>query len=593
MIRFPPPRVPWQLTGNHWLTVPCIHPADGSVHAVGMVNRAARAAVEFAGSADFVDGGGEPLFRPVMRVNGERRDLASGGMAWERAFGWIPTFTSGRQELVLRGTIFTPYGRDADVAGIVLAFAVENRGATELAIELSLEGVLGHRQQRIRTARPFDDSHRVAEAADEVILLDGAGLPSYAALAVGTDAAASIEISAGTSPAWALRRSFTLAAGGREELAFYVGAGPERDGAEATVAVMRRRGWRELLRATRSALQSLSISTGSDALDMVVNRNLLFAYFYAVARALDDAHFYPVRTRAPWNSHGLVVTEWEALAWTIPAIQLADPELARELIVRMCELHGYAPGSGVHYMDGTLFEPGFMLEGAAAYALAVDNYIALAGDEDILQEPSVAETLYASWEDIENRRDGHVPLYSTEVSLSRDPAAAPYTAHANAVAAQALDVFRRTLDEKTAERVEDPEAVRSALRERFGAGENTEAHLRTAIDLLGAASDEDDPVSSVLWLPVHGAISRDAPVYQNTMLALEGSASAHLTMACARLLGAKSRSVLEWLRRAPLDNGLAAEIVDADGRAVANGGDASLAGLLAYTIWQASTGRHG
>jgi len=42
--------------------------------------------------------------------------------------------------------------------------------------------------------------------------------------------------------------------------------------------------------------------------------------------------------------------------------------------------------------------------------------------------------------------------------------------------------------------------------------------------------------------------------------------------------------VLEWLRRAPLDGGVAAEFVDADGRAVANGGDASLAGLLAATV---------
>jgi hypothetical protein len=45
--------------------------------------------------------------------------------------------------------------------------------------------------------------------------------------------------------------------------------------------------------------------------------------------------------------------------------------------------------------------------------------------------------------------------------------------------------------------------------------------------------------------------------------------------------------VLEWLRRAPLDGGTAAEIVDADGRADGNGGDASLSGLLAWTAWYA------
>jgi len=43
--------------------------------------------------------------------------------------------------------------------------------------------------------------------------------------------------------------------------------------------------------------------------------------------------------------------------------------------------------------------------------------------------------------------------------------------------------------------------------------------------------------------------------------------------------------VLAWLRRAPLDGGIAAEWVDEDGRAVENGGDAALAGLLAHTLW--------
>jgi hypothetical protein len=60
-----------------------------------------------------------------------------------------------------------------------------------------------------------------------------------------------------------------------------------------------------------------------------------------------------------------------------------------------------------------------------------------------------------------------------------------------------------------------------------------------------------------------------------------------LVQQCARLIGPDATSVLQWLRRAPLDGGVAAEFVDADGRAVSNGGDASLSGLLAYSVWYA------
>jgi len=79
------PDVPWQLTGNHWLAIPCIHPADGSVHALGVVHRGARAAVEFAGGADFVNGRAPALLKPIVEIDGRVYDLSAGTMAWERA----------------------------------------------------------------------------------------------------------------------------------------------------------------------------------------------------------------------------------------------------------------------------------------------------------------------------------------------------------------------------------------------------------------------------------------------------------------------------------------------------------------------------
>ena len=153
MTPFPPPSVPWQITGNHWLSLPCIHPADGSLHALGVLHRGSRAAIEFAGSPDFLTGAGTPLLRPAVDVDGVRRELSAEPMAWERALGWLPTFTCALGGLVVRGTLFAPHGRDADVAGAVYALSVENRGEASVAVTVSLEGTLGHRQKRVRTPR--------------------------------------------------------------------------------------------------------------------------------------------------------------------------------------------------------------------------------------------------------------------------------------------------------------------------------------------------------------------------------------------------------------------------------------------------------
>lgn len=581
----PPPRVPWQVTGNHWLSLPCIHPADGAVFAVGFLHRGTRSAIEFAGASGFVDGEGPPLLRPRLQMAGKEYTLADAPMAWERAFGWLPTFTWTLGDLVVRGTVFAPYGRDSDVAGAVYALSIENRGSAPLDAAFVMEGTLGHRQLRVRTPRPFEDRHLVAEVGGDVIL-GGRAAAGVVSIAIGADSSSRVEVDNGESPRFSIARGFTAPPGERAEFAFYLAAGPEPDGARASMAVLRRRGWKDLLRDTRDALRSLEQTTGHETLDPFINRNLLFAYFYSVGRALDDAHYYMVRSRAPWNGRGVTVRDWEALMWTLPAVQLADPTLAREILLRACELHGYAPGRGEHYFDGTMFAPGFCVEGAAGYAVAVDRYIRDTNDDRIVEEPVIADTLYLSSDDLAARRDRNVPLYSTEVSPAGDPAPYAFTLHGNAVVANALDVLRRTLDEETARAVEDPEAVRAAMKRHLIAEQERKPVFATATDLAGQYSFEDDSVGSALWLPLYEAVERHDSTYRRTVKRA-ASTPRELVRECARLLGPDSSAVLQWFRRATLDGGVAAEIVSAEGQARANGGDAALSGLLAWTAWYA------
>jgi len=165
-------------------------------------------------------------------------------------------------------------------------------------------------------------------------VLEGTAQPGFAALAIATDGDARVTVEGGQAPRFTLGRKIEVAGGGTGSVAFFIAAGPERDGAEATVASMRRRGWSELLTITRDALQRMEQTVGHDGIDRLINRNLLFSYLYAAGRALDDAHFYLVRSRAQWNGNGITVRDWEALSWTLPAIQLADAALARELLLR-------------------------------------------------------------------------------------------------------------------------------------------------------------------------------------------------------------------------------------------------------------------
>lgn len=588
----PLPKIPWQLTGNHWVALPCLHPADGSLHAVGAISRDLRGAIEFAGSPDFVEGEGPPLLRWRVAVDGAPLELGASRMAWQRVLDWLPTFNTAIGDVTVRGTAFAPCGRRADFPGFVYALSLENRGGASIAVECSAEGVLGHRQHRVRTARAFTDAHGAALVGD-VITLGGADPRSPVALALAQEASPGAADPAcghdATGATWSLTRAATLAPGERVEIAVYGAMGPERDGAAAAVQRMRARGWRALADDTHAAIGALQQSTGSAAVDRLVNRHLVFAYFGAAARAIDDARWYLMRTRVPWHSEGVTLRDWDALMWIVPAVQLADPELGRELLVRTCELHGYAPGRGVNYIDGTPFDIAFSSAAAAAYPVAVDAYVAQTGDDRIVEDAPIAEAMYAAHDDIVASRHPSIPLYATDATPSGADAELPYTLHANAVVAHALDILRQTLDEKSAEKVEGSDAVRAAILRHFATGDATRATLVAATDLEGQTSQRDDPVGSVLWIPQYHLVARDDSLYRRTVRRVEQAApEGRLAQRIAALIGPDAPATLEWLRRAPLDNGLAAELVSDDGVPVGNGGDAALSALLAHTVWFAA-----
>ena len=580
------PRVPWQITGNHWVTVPCIHPADASLHSISVVHAQSRGAIEFASAREYVDGEADPLIRLVLSRGSDRRAFGASGIAWSRDAGWIPTFGFRDGDLAVRGVLCAPHGINADLAGLVIEVTLENRGSSSAEIGISAEGKFGQRLLRVRSAREFSGSSRVEVGQRSSIILEGAEANDPVAVAIGAS-----ELTSNTScsgAGWTIEQRINIAAGQTKSVYFCIAVGQERDGAEAVLDVMRRRGPAALIASTRSALAAMEPATGNQTADRLIARHMFFTYFCSVARAIDDAHLYVVRSRVPWNPHGLTIRDWDALMWVLPAVQLADAPLARELLLRICDLHGYAPGSGVHYLDGSLFEPGFSLEGAAGFPIAVDEYIVHTGDEKVVEEPLLADSLYNAADDIAARKHPTLPLYSTEVTSDGSVPEYPYAVHANTVAALALHILAHTLDEKTAEKVQDAEAVRAAVLRHFTRTDKSykPAFIQSS-DLSGEAEVSTAATAAMYWLPYYDLLGRDDSLYRRTVKPLEVIDTDSLFMWCGRLLGPDGSRALDWFRRAPLDGGLACEYVDAEGRAIANGGDAALSGLVAYTAWYA------
>jgi hypothetical protein len=550
-----------------------------------VIHRGARSAIEFAGHADFLGGNSPPLARPVLRVAGVSKELATEGIAWERALGWLPTFTCPMGALVVRGTVFAPHGRDADVAGAVYTLAVENRGSEPAAVSVALEGTLGHRQQRVRSPRPFDDAHRVARADHAVVVLEGSARPGLVALALGTDGDATVETTDGDAPSYAIRRELVVPPGGRVDVAFYLAAGPERDGAEATVAVMRRRGWRDLLGMTRDALQGLEQTTGNEQIDRLINRQpalrvllcrgpcarrralLSRSYAHAVAWSgrdhtrLGGARLDPPggaarRHRPRTRAAAPRVRAARLRAWAGGALPRRHAVRAR-LLARGCRLVR-TRRRALHPRHGR--RPDRRRAGARRHP------VPLGGRHRGAPRQAGAALLHR----------GHAV---------RAPRPHPYTLHGNAVVAQALEVLRRTLDEETARGVEDPEAVRAAIARHFAAQRDGRQVLANATDLPARPRSTTTRSARRSGSRSTRRSSATTPPTAARARARRGAA---LARGAVRAAGRPRRGRGAAVAPArPARPRVAAEEVDAAGRATANGGDAAVSGLLAYMVWYA------
>ena len=246
-------------------------------------------------------------------------------MAWERALEWLPTFTCTIGDVVVRGTIFAPYGRDADLAGAVYAIALESRGAATIDVRVAPRGhARSSAAARPHRAPDRRRSRSCRAAPTGVSCSKGSAQPGLVALAAERRRRGARSTHEWTR-SYSLARTLTLPAGGHARRRVLPRRGSRarwrrsdgRRPAAARVACAARGA-----RATRCS--SSSRAPGTKAVDRLINRNLLFAYFYGVGRALDDAHYYLVRTRAPWHGRGVTIRDWEALMWTLPAVQLAD-----------------------------------------------------------------------------------------------------------------------------------------------------------------------------------------------------------------------------------------------------------------------------
>ncbi|MBR9989622.1 MAG: hypothetical protein KFH98_07695 [Gemmatimonadetes bacterium] len=613
-----------ELTGNDYVSIPFIG-RDGALDAINVLHGASAGLIEWSSA-------GEALLKPRITFDGSIVEMDD--VRWKRLDRWIPVFVATLTDgSTVTGTVCAPGGYPP-ARGFIIRIEAENRGRAprELQVELDIEWSWS--RLRIATARPLAGRNCMAlDAAGSALTLDaddGRG-PS---LAIGTSHPAEMSAAdgAGAFSPMASPSAITAANGesmrarvsqtvqvrsnSRGGVVFNIGAGRERDGALAAAAALGRAGPDHLLRQARLELSHTLRSAQDHRWADLLNRNLLFNRYFALGRAIDDDRLYLLRSRSPFCPAPALFNEREALLWTLPALIIADPGIAREAMFRVFELASERSGEFVRYVDGGAYDAGFVLDQFLLYGWAIDHYVTATGDASVLDDPLTRQIV------LETDAAGYMRLHpqhvlaGTELLPSGDVADYPFATMANVL----LWVFSDRLPRLQASGNGQGSGDEPPARFQDAAGEiaaavwqhcvsDVDGHpiLASSASLEGDAAVYDDPALSLALVPFFGFCAPDDPVWRATMeflrssryplwrtgnvpglAARAGSKRPRTSALCADLLTWAAPEALDRLLRLHLPAGVAAGDYDVDTGAGGEPHHAALAGFVAWTLARAA-----
>jgi uncharacterized protein len=602
-----------ELTGNDYVSIPAID-ASGAIAGINVLHAGLAGLVEWAG-----DGADTPLFRPAITIGGRPAPLTE--LRWRRLDRWIPTFTATLpDDVAITGTICAPAGYPS-ARGFLFRLDLEHGGRAPLDVTVSLEIGWAWSRHWIATGRPLPGPNVMAVDRAGVLTLesDGGRGPALGIVAGpnavlhGIAAGALQTATNGEAARVRIEERLTLTPRRRASACFFIGAGREADGARAAARALRRTGPDAWLRQARLEL-SHTLRAGQDHRwgDML-NRNLLFNRYFGVGRSIDTDQLVLLRSRSTRCPAPALFNEHEALLWTLPALIIADPGLAREALFRCLDTFSERSGEYLRYIDGGAFDPGFVLDQFLLYAWAIDHYVTATQDASVLDEPVVQQVIAETDGALYMRLHPEHLLCGTELLPSGDAADHPYTTTANALLRAFADALPRLWarnggNDEPPPRFDGMAAeIAATVWQHCVTSIDGEHILVSSANLEGDVAVYDDPEASLALLPFFGFCPADDPAWTATMeflrsrkyplwrdgavpgIAHRGDPGrARLAALVADLLGPLPDDALGRLLRLRLPDGIAAAAYDPGTGIGAEPHHAPLAGFLAWALIRAA-----
>jgi len=607
------------VTGNEFLALPCLS-ENGRIENLNLLSEEARGLLEFQPEK------GKSFLVPFCRLEDEV--LEPQKWTWKQLDYWIPVVeiicAGGKMDITY---LFPPEER-----GGVIVITYKNEGLFAQNISLGLEGSWRGCTHSIYRARNIEGQRQILrdDWTQTMNLEFYSGLPRGALALKGGRERDQVQVGKGEKKRnlgpgkkigvkqgkleFSLEREFQVEAGEKVTWPVYIAAGIEPDAAATTCIHLQRKGWPGMLAESRKWLQARAIDCQPSDLARKVNYNLFFNFFFSSGRSIEKGKLHLLTSRSPRYYVSGAYWPRDALLWSLPGIMELDKERARDLLQTAISRHWSAGGTHSQYITGGELYPGFEVDQLCSYFIALERFWNWPGGKKMVAKMPLNQMArdFFRWLYAWKHQDKF--LFATFLDPSDDPPSYPYVTYNQVLIWRVLGFFIQ-LAEK--ELLGLPLSWLKRLREgiAFEVKEQAVVELGDGRQVLAGTFDGqgnyelyENPPGPLALLPYWGFISREDPLYRNTMgwahssenpYFLEegkysGLASAHadgawvLEVIGQLLAGYKTQQNLSWLKNAPMDGQLACETVDpGTGKACTGLAFATCAGFLGYALARA------
>lgn len=581
------------VTGNEYISLPEIDCKTGAIKDITLLHYSSKGLLDIRAKE-------EGLFNISLFVDDILIDNSK--INWSLFNYWIPKGIYEDECVKIELTIFAPL----DHKGFVYNVCQTNKTSKRIDIKVVFSGTLESLFHCVNEEMYFDGKYEKLNSTwnESFYYSISNGFPciSFAPI-IDTDF---VNKDISDSPlSYKIDCSISLEGNLSKSINAYWGFGYEQVSAITAAREMERWGFNKLFIETNKYLNDKKVITGDIEYDNLLNRNLFFNIFYSTGKTIDTEQRVIVTSRSPKYYVSASYWDRDSLLWAFPSIAKVDPILAKEMLMYVATIQAKNVGIHSRYIDGSILEPGFELDELCAPIIAIENYLTLNEDKELLNNFYIISLIQRIVSILEIKKSNKLGLFETFLQPTDDMNVYPYLTYNNVLVWKVYKILESfNFDNRETVWANKAEDVKTSIYKHCVKTIDSKKQFIWSIDEDGQYDIYDEPPGSLILLTTFGFCNKDEDAYINsinTILSKDYKLSFYdkpfgaigceharhpWILSLANLYRVQnSEATLKKLLLAPMDNGLACESID-EYSGISTTGDAfaTCAGYLSYSL---------